>query len=113
MLGAPEQLDIFGYRARRLAEINRVAADAARVAYNFPTSIRDERVRFYLAEAERYEALAAECTPPARRTAQSMPEARDGRPPALEQPSLPREKHHHSLQQPRRKPDAKGGPHGR
>ena len=64
MLGAPEQLDIFGYRARRLAEINRVAADAARVAYNFPPSIREERVRFYLAEADRYDALAAQCAPP-------------------------------------------------
>ncbi len=58
MLGAPEQLDIFGYRARRLAEINRVAADAARVAYNFPPSIREERVQHYLAEAARYDALA-------------------------------------------------------
>ncbi|WP_313248893.1 hypothetical protein [Stenotrophomonas acidaminiphila] len=58
MLGAPEQLDIFGYRARRLAEINRVAADAARVAYNFPPSVREERVQHYLAEAVRYDALA-------------------------------------------------------
>ena len=58
MLGAPEQLDIFGYRARRLAEINRVAADAARVAYNFPASVREERVQHYLAEAARYDALA-------------------------------------------------------
>ena len=58
MLGAPEQLDIFGYRARRLAEINRVAADAARVAYNFPPSVREERVKDYLAEAARYDALA-------------------------------------------------------
>ncbi|MBN8803197.1 MAG: hypothetical protein J0H05_16255 [Stenotrophomonas acidaminiphila] len=63
MRSAPEQLDIFGYRARRLAEINRVAADAARVAYNFPPTVREERVRFYLAEAERYEAMAAKCTP--------------------------------------------------
>lgn len=62
MLGAPEHLDIFGYRARHLAEINRVAADAARVAYNFSASVREERVQHYLAEAARYDALANHAT---------------------------------------------------
>lgn len=58
MPAEPEQLDVFGFEARRRAAANRQAADAARVAYNFPSSVREERVSFYMAEAERYEALA-------------------------------------------------------
>ncbi len=51
------QLDIFDHDPRRLAADNRAAADAARAAYNFPPSVREERVAYYLAEAERYEAI--------------------------------------------------------
>ncbi len=58
MLGAPEQLDIFGQRARWLADRNREAAEAARVAYNFPPSVREERVNHYLAEAAQWDAIA-------------------------------------------------------
>lgn len=57
------QLDILDDDPRRLAQAYRVAADAARVANNFPPSIRDERVRFYESAAERYDALAAQCAP--------------------------------------------------
>lgn len=53
-----EQLDIFGHRARWLADRNREAADAARVAYNFPPSVREERVNYYLAEAAQWDAIA-------------------------------------------------------
>lgn len=54
----PEQLDAFGFKARWLADKNREAADAARVAYNFPPSIREERVQHYLDLAAHYEAIA-------------------------------------------------------
>ncbi|MCG8275372.1 hypothetical protein [Stenotrophomonas sp. NLF4-10] len=59
---ARAQLDIFDHDPRRLADANRIAADAARVALNFPPAVREERVRHYLAEAERYDALADQCT---------------------------------------------------
>jgi hypothetical protein len=54
-------MDISDHDPRRLAEINRAAADAARVAYNFPPSVREERVQYYLAEAARLDALADQC----------------------------------------------------
>ena len=55
------QMDIFNHDPRRMAALNRVAADQARHAYNFPPTVRDDRVKHYEAEAERYEALAAMC----------------------------------------------------
>jgi len=61
---ARAQLDIFDHDPRRLADLNRIAADTARGALNFPPSVREERVRHYMAEAERYDALASQCTPP-------------------------------------------------
>ena len=54
----PEQLDAFGFKARWLADKNREAADAARAAYNFPASVREERVNYYLAEAAQWDAIA-------------------------------------------------------
>ncbi|WP_296247582.1 hypothetical protein [uncultured Stenotrophomonas sp.] len=54
----PEQLDAFGFKARWLADKNREAADAARVAYNFPPSVREDRVNYYLAEAAQWDAIA-------------------------------------------------------
>lgn len=42
----------------RMVRSNHVAADAARVAYNFPKSVREERVTFYLEEAAGYEEIA-------------------------------------------------------
>lgn len=56
------QLDIFDSDPRRLARANREAADAARIANQFPRSVRDERVQFYLAEAARLDALADQCS---------------------------------------------------
>ena len=56
------QLDIFDSDPRRLALANREAADAARIANQFPRSVRDERVQFYLAEAARLDALADQCS---------------------------------------------------
>lgn len=55
------QLDIFDNDPRRAAAANRVAAEEARKAYQFPLSVRTERVQHYLAEAARLEALAAQC----------------------------------------------------
>ncbi len=60
MTNNADQFDLPAARARWLAEKNREAADAARVAYQFPPSVREERVAHYLAEAERYEAIGAE-----------------------------------------------------
>lgn len=56
------QLDIFDSDPRRLASANREAADAARIANQFPRSVRDERVQLYLAEAARLDALADQCS---------------------------------------------------
>ena len=56
------QLDIFDNDSRRQAEANRVAADEARKAYNFPPTIRQERVNHYLAEAVKFDALADQCS---------------------------------------------------
>lgn len=55
------QLDIFDSDPRRLARANRDAAEAARIANQFPRSVRDERVQYYLAEAARLDALADQC----------------------------------------------------
>lgn len=53
------QLDIFDHSPQRLAAANRAAAEAARLAYNFSPTVMDERIQYYTAEAERYEAIAA------------------------------------------------------
>ena len=57
-----DQGDAYGFKARWMAEKNREAADAARVAYNFPPSVREERVNYYPAEAARLDALADQCS---------------------------------------------------
>ncbi|KRG43188.1 hypothetical protein ARC78_07425 [Stenotrophomonas pictorum JCM 9942] len=54
------QLDIFDHSAHRMAAANRLAAEYAQLAYNFPPTVRDERVKHYISEAERYEAIAAQ-----------------------------------------------------
>ncbi len=61
MNATTDQGDAYGFKARWMAEKNREAADAARVAYNFPPSVREERVNYYLAEAARLDALADQC----------------------------------------------------
>jgi hypothetical protein len=58
MNATTDQGDAYGFKARWMAEKNREAADAARVAYNFPPSVREERVNYYLAEADRWDAMA-------------------------------------------------------
>lgn len=62
MRAEPVQLDVFGHEAARKADANRRAADSARVAYNFPASVREERVQHYLAEAEKWQAIANQAT---------------------------------------------------
>jgi len=54
-------MDIFRDDPRREADANRAAADEARKAFQFPPVIREERVRHYLAEAAKFDALADQC----------------------------------------------------
>lgn len=54
------QLDIFDHSAQRMTAANRAAAEHAQFAHNFPPSVREERVKHYTSEAERYEAIAAQ-----------------------------------------------------
>jgi len=54
-------MDIFRDDPRREADANRAAADEARKAFQFPPVIREERVRHYLAEAAKLDALADQC----------------------------------------------------
>jgi len=56
------QMDIFRDDPRREADANRAAADEARKAFQFPPVIREERVRHYLAEAAKFDALADQCS---------------------------------------------------
>jgi len=54
-------MDIFRDDPRREADANRAAADEARKAFQFPPVIREERVRHYLVEAAKFDALADQC----------------------------------------------------
>lgn len=56
------QMDIFQDDPRCKADANRVAAEEARKAYQFPPITREERVQHYLAEAARLDALADQCS---------------------------------------------------
>ncbi len=57
------QLDIFDHDPARLAKANRAAAEHALTDPFFSQKVRQDRHDYYIAEAERLEALAALCSP--------------------------------------------------
>ncbi len=62
------QLDIFDHDPARLAKANRIAAECALHDPYFPPSQRQDRHDYYIAEAERFERLAAMAAAPVTTT---------------------------------------------
>ncbi|MFK3845774.1 hypothetical protein [Stenotrophomonas sp. NPDC078853] len=66
-MASPDQLDIFDDDPRRIAKREaiawRAAADEALRQYQFSASVREERHKYYTAQAVRLEALANELQP--------------------------------------------------
>lgn len=56
------QLDIFDHDPARLATLYRVSAATALTDVQFTQPVRQDRHDHYIREAERLEALAAQCT---------------------------------------------------
>ncbi len=56
------QLDIFDHDPARMAAANRAAAERAMTDVQFTATGREERRKYYLSEAERWEHLAAHST---------------------------------------------------
>jgi hypothetical protein len=57
-----QQLDIFEHDPGRMAVLYRAAAETALKDAQFTPPVRQERHDHYIREAERLEALAAQCT---------------------------------------------------
>lgn len=55
------QLDIFDHDPARMAAANRAAAERALHDVQFTETVRLERRAYYLAEADRWDNLAAHC----------------------------------------------------